>query len=231
MTEEDGFLAAIRERPADDLRKLIYADWLEEQGDPRADYLRHVVKIRQRRAISPKLRLVQQKLAAELKALRKRVDVVPPPQQFVEMRAVWQQIYRLEKRLHKISQQIRPRIRVTLRELAAGIDPSWLALVSDPVIERCGRADTSPQFDFVCDRSWADLQLTVNPAVRYCTGCRKNVYYCATIAEAQRHARRTHCVALSLERLRRPQPLRMGRIRPLRDDPEFRDHSPDRSNP
>jgi uncharacterized protein (TIGR02996 family) len=37
---EDGLLAALLADPADDEARLVYADWLEERGDPRADYLR-----------------------------------------------------------------------------------------------------------------------------------------------------------------------------------------------
>src|SRR4051812_19383817 len=32
MLEEDAFLAAIRAAPGDDAPRLIYADWLDEQG-------------------------------------------------------------------------------------------------------------------------------------------------------------------------------------------------------
>jgi uncharacterized protein (TIGR02996 family) len=39
-TEEDGFLQAIRAAPDDDTPRLIYADWLEERGDPRAEFIR-----------------------------------------------------------------------------------------------------------------------------------------------------------------------------------------------
>jgi uncharacterized protein (TIGR02996 family) len=35
-----GFLRAIQENPADDAARLVYADWLEERGDVRAEYLR-----------------------------------------------------------------------------------------------------------------------------------------------------------------------------------------------
>ena len=36
-----GFLRAIIEHPEDDTPRLIYADWLEENGDPdRAEFIR-----------------------------------------------------------------------------------------------------------------------------------------------------------------------------------------------
>src|SRR5438552_18844634 len=40
MNSDAAFLKAIRADPADDALRLIYADWLEEHGDPRAEYLR-----------------------------------------------------------------------------------------------------------------------------------------------------------------------------------------------
>jgi uncharacterized protein (TIGR02996 family) len=39
-SQEDAFLEAIRRRPAEYAPRLVYADWLEEQGDARADYVR-----------------------------------------------------------------------------------------------------------------------------------------------------------------------------------------------
>src|SRR5436305_9462466 len=35
-----AFLRAIRERPDDDLPRLIYADYLDERGDPRGEFIR-----------------------------------------------------------------------------------------------------------------------------------------------------------------------------------------------
>ena len=35
MNEERGFLAAILERPDNNTTTLVYADWLEEQGESR----------------------------------------------------------------------------------------------------------------------------------------------------------------------------------------------------
>jgi uncharacterized protein (TIGR02996 family) len=40
MTEEEAFIQAIADNPADDTPRLIFADWLEERGDPRAEFIR-----------------------------------------------------------------------------------------------------------------------------------------------------------------------------------------------
>ena len=42
----DVFMQEIRESPADDLPRLIYADWLEDQGDAvRAEFIRLQIRI------------------------------------------------------------------------------------------------------------------------------------------------------------------------------------------
>jgi uncharacterized protein (TIGR02996 family) len=45
MNREEAFLLDLRERPDDDLTRLAYADWLEEQDDPRGRYLRVEVEL------------------------------------------------------------------------------------------------------------------------------------------------------------------------------------------
>jgi uncharacterized protein (TIGR02996 family) len=40
MTDDQAFLQAIRANFADDAVRLVYADWLEERGDPRAEFIR-----------------------------------------------------------------------------------------------------------------------------------------------------------------------------------------------
>lgn len=37
---EEAFLTGIRAKPTDNTTRLVYADWLEERGDSRAEYLR-----------------------------------------------------------------------------------------------------------------------------------------------------------------------------------------------
>jgi uncharacterized protein (TIGR02996 family) len=49
MHDEDSFLHALLENPADDTTRLVYADWLDEQGDPvsvaKAKFLRITVRL------------------------------------------------------------------------------------------------------------------------------------------------------------------------------------------
>jgi uncharacterized protein (TIGR02996 family) len=40
MSDESAFLAAIKSAPDDDTARLVYADWLDERGDPRGGLLR-----------------------------------------------------------------------------------------------------------------------------------------------------------------------------------------------
>jgi uncharacterized protein (TIGR02996 family) len=44
MLREGFFLKAILERPSDEPKRLAYADWLDEQADPRGRYLRAEVE-------------------------------------------------------------------------------------------------------------------------------------------------------------------------------------------
>jgi uncharacterized protein (TIGR02996 family) len=45
MTQEEAFLEAILAEPRDDVPRLVFADWLEEQGDPRGEWLRVVTRL------------------------------------------------------------------------------------------------------------------------------------------------------------------------------------------
>jgi uncharacterized protein (TIGR02996 family) len=99
-----------------------------------------------------------------------------------------------------------------LREQLAGlkrdIDPFWLACFDRPRIEGC-----SNLFTFRCPRKWEQLRTTEDAEVRYCDGCERNVYYCGSVREAQKHAYRGECVAISLTVLRKPGDV-------IFDDPE-----------
>jgi uncharacterized protein (TIGR02996 family) len=45
MSEEAAFLRAVCEQPDDDSPRLVYADWLDEQGDPRGEFIRLQLKL------------------------------------------------------------------------------------------------------------------------------------------------------------------------------------------
>jgi uncharacterized protein (TIGR02996 family) len=45
MTQDDAFLESILENPDDDGLRLIYADWLEEHGNPRAEFIRVQIEL------------------------------------------------------------------------------------------------------------------------------------------------------------------------------------------
>jgi uncharacterized protein (TIGR02996 family) len=181
MTEERAFLLAILERPADDAPKLIYADWLEERGDPRGEFLRGVVKSRHER------------------------------------------VRELDGQSADVSRAIRQQVPARLRELAATFDPSWLAVVGDPEIEGCARSagsDWSLRFEFVCDRTWADMKPTGDNNVRHCEACSENVYFCDNLADARQHAEAGCCIAVDLGVIRRDGDLRPPRMflgRPSRE--------------
>ena len=40
MSDEAAFLKGLRDNPADDTTRLVYADWLDERNDPRAEFIR-----------------------------------------------------------------------------------------------------------------------------------------------------------------------------------------------
>src|ERR1700722_17360862 len=70
MGEEDGFVRAVQVAPGDDSLRLVYADWLEERGDPRAEYLRVLCALRG--PLPPQGR--KPALRARLKELRTGLD-------------------------------------------------------------------------------------------------------------------------------------------------------------
>jgi uncharacterized protein (TIGR02996 family) len=56
MADEQAFLRTIRDHPGDEAPKLVYADWLDERGDPRGELIR---------------------LACEMNYIRRRLSTIP----------------------------------------------------------------------------------------------------------------------------------------------------------
>jgi uncharacterized protein (TIGR02996 family) len=71
VSDEAAFLSAITANPEDDTLRLVYADWLQDRDDPRADYLRLEVR---RHRMTPK----QKRTEDPFHALQKlRVNATP----------------------------------------------------------------------------------------------------------------------------------------------------------
>jgi len=103
-----------------------------------------------------------------------------------------------------------------MRALAEHIALDWRSKVARPLIENCLAIEVE------CPREWGALAPTERAGVRYCDGCKQRVYYCATVADARRHAFAGSCVAVDVVAIRRPgdlqaeRPVRMGRMMPYR---------------
>src|SRR5262245_6704763 len=71
MGEDESFLAAISATPDDGALRLVYADWLEERGDARCEYLRLLCAL----ATLPRRRTRKREaLEARLAELRASID-------------------------------------------------------------------------------------------------------------------------------------------------------------
>lgn len=74
MSDEAGFLHAIQENLEDDTARLAYADWLEERGDIRGEYLRLEHQLAQ---ISLRLGQLREQIDQDwLRNVSKRLQVV-----------------------------------------------------------------------------------------------------------------------------------------------------------
>ena len=69
--DERPFVEAIVANPNDDELRLVYADWLEEHGDERAEWLRAEIVMRRLRNWSPDHRLTRKRI----RELQQRLDV------------------------------------------------------------------------------------------------------------------------------------------------------------
>src|SRR5262249_28518669 len=203
MSDERAFLTAILERPDDEATKLVYADWLQEQGDPRGEYLQSLRRVRRERAVSPQQRRRRRALSRQLAALRTQIQQAWRAGEGAshENRERQRRLQALEGQLADLSRQLRQRIPARLQELAATFDPTWLAAVSDPEIEGCGHSSSGGwalRFDLVCEQTWANLKPTDSQNVRHCEACNKRVYFCDNLADAREHSREGHCIAVDL---------------------------------
>jgi uncharacterized protein (TIGR02996 family) len=73
MSEEAGFLKAIKADPDDLHLRLVYADWLEERGDARSEYVRLNGKLQELAGSVPPGQWAQEPIVCDIRA---RLDLL-----------------------------------------------------------------------------------------------------------------------------------------------------------
>lgn len=147
MTAEESFLPALDADPADDVTRLVYADWLEERGDVRGEYLRREVELGQRSEDDPLHR------AAEARCAELRGQVPRPWLRRAGKRFdVWLMGYPLEAKILAIKaiRSLMPTSLVDAKRLSELTPSRVQAAVIRPVAElaRAQFAELWPAFDY-----------------------------------------------------------------------------------
>lgn len=81
MDDEAAFLRAITESPGDDTPRLVFADWLDERGDPRSEWLRiqvHLARLAASGSWDPELVDRRRRLEADIDPAWLRAARRPP---------------------------------------------------------------------------------------------------------------------------------------------------------
>ena len=74
MHDEAAFLSAIRETPADDTARLVFADWLDEQDDPLCKTKAAFIRLELQMAEAPEQNLNRARTLEELETLATQLD-------------------------------------------------------------------------------------------------------------------------------------------------------------
>lgn len=71
MSDDDAFVAAVKESPNDEVLRLVYADWLDERDDPRGRFLRLEAEMVRLGEVDPTYAYLE----TELAAVASKVDI------------------------------------------------------------------------------------------------------------------------------------------------------------
>jgi uncharacterized protein (TIGR02996 family) len=167
MVSEADFILAILARPHDETLRLVYADWLEERGDARAEFLRKESELA--------------KVRRQVEHLHREATLLGINDQGLSVHRRLFELQETERSLHR-----------RLGELRPGISLLWMNWVDRARIENCGF-----RFDFQCPIEWSELALTDDVRVRHCSQCDRGVHFCESLAQAREHGEQGHCVAVA----------------------------------
>jgi len=80
MTEREALLAAICEHPDDDTPRLVFADWLDENGEPeRAEFIRLQCEVARLAADDQRAGLIDRETELQKKFGKRWIDELPVP--------------------------------------------------------------------------------------------------------------------------------------------------------
>ena len=173
--QEVDFIAAILEKPRDDDQLLIYADWLEDQGDTdsvyKSTFLRLLVEIAGDEKASTNRRLS--------KSGRFR------PSDFFESQPNYRQLIEIAKALPQ--------------QWLAVVSRRPVEYCRRSPLEFHDRLPVNPH----CRQRWEHLVTTSKKDRRYCDGCNTPVFYCDDNHDLHAHLFAGYCVVRGFALLHR----------------------------
>ena len=59
--------------------------------------------------------------------------------------------------------------------------------------------DIECRFEFICPKTWDELELTASEDIRFCNHCKESVYFVGSDMDAfDEHAKSGHCIAVHI---------------------------------
>ncbi len=172
--KEHVFIREIFYEPEDYSARMIYADWLEEHQDFRAELLRMDLELQQAKITDEQRESIQRRR----KKLLSRVD-----REWVTLLAMTD----IEKCPAAVQAEIDARAELD--------DVHVLNTWEDPPETKAPEAEIT--FRLRCPKRWENLiPIDENQQIRFCNECQRSVHYCYEIETARRHAQKGNCVAL-----------------------------------
>ncbi|CAN5443085.1 hypothetical protein BH11PLA2_BH11PLA2_15130 [soil metagenome] len=171
MSDDDAFLRAIHELAADHTRRLIYADYLEEQDNETANFKAEYLR----------LECELERLEHQLQQLQRRL-----------LRRAWTRIAPARKQqLLRRLDEIFHRMKSVEFEIVMASEYDWLMALDVGPVKHCLK------FQFQCPKRWDQLEISDATKIRFCPDCQKSVFYASSYSEAAEHALRGECVAIN----------------------------------
>ena len=205
MSQEQNFLDAIAESPDNDQLRLVYADYLEERQDLRAEYLRLEIAFN----------------SAESKSERDELRV-RLKEKISQLQSSQEQKWILK--VQRLAVENCPTTKTHERK-SANMMRNLSRRKRKEKLEKEEEKKPNVEFLFKCDQNWLELEETTDQRIRFCSKCKELVYFSDTVEEANNHAIQRRCVAICTAQERSegdlvdfdPTQIMMGAMAPMFD--------------